>query len=406
MKTRNIPFSPPDISELEILSVIETLKSGWITTGPKSKEFESRISSYLGTNKTIAMNSATVCMEMALRVLDIGPGDEVITTAYTYTASASVIDHVGAKIIMIDTLESSFQLNYEQIANAITEKTKAIIPVDIGGSVVDYDRIIRILDRKKNLYTPKKGTLQELFDRVVVIADAAHAFGAKRQDKKVGTLADFTSFSFHAVKNLTTSEGGALTWNNIPNISDEELYSKFSNLILHGQTKDALAKTQVGSWEYDITRTGYKANMTDISAAIGIAQLDRYPKLLERRKEIILRYDSAFKNLPITTLPHFTDEYQSSGHLYLIRIDGYEEEQRNQFIKNMAELGVAVNVHYKPLPLMTAYNKLGFDIKNYPNAYNMYKNEVTLPLHTLLTDEDVDYIISSVIQILEEGKVN
>lgn len=406
MKTRNIPFSPPDISELEILSVIETLKSGWITTGPKSKEFESRISSYLGTNKTIAMNSATVCMEMALRVLDIGPGDEVITTAYTYTASASVIDHVGAKIIMIDTLENSFQLNYEQIANAITEKTKAIIPVDIGGSVVDYDRIIRILNQKKNLYTPKKGTLQELFDRVVVIADAAHAFGAKRQDKKVGTLADFTSFSFHAVKNLTTSEGGALTWNNIPNISDEELYSKFSNLILHGQTKDALAKTQVGSWEYDITRTGYKANMTDISAAIGIAQLDRYPKLLERRKEIILRYDSAFKNLPITTLPHFTDEYQSSGHLYLIRIDGYEEEQRNQFIKNMAELGVAVNVHYKPLPLMTAYNKLGFDIKNYPNAYNMYKNEVTLPLHTLLTDEDVDYIISSVIQTLEEGKVN
>lgn len=406
MKTRNIPFSPPDISELEISSVIETLRSGWITTGPKSKEFESRISSYLGTNKTIVMNSATICMEMALRVLNIGPGDEVITTAYTYTASASVINHVGAKIIMIDTLENSFQLNYEQIANAITEKTKAIIPVDIGGSVVDYDRIIRILDQKKNLYTPKKGTLQELFDRVVVIADAAHAFGAKRQDKKVGTLADFTSFSFHAVKNLTTSEGGALTWNSIPNISDEELYSKFSNLILHGQTKDALAKTQVGSWEYDITTTGYKANMTDISAAIGIAQLDRYPELLERRKEIILKYDSAFKNLPITTLSHFTDEYQSSGHLYLIRIDGYEEEQRNQFIQNMGELGVSVNVHYKPLPLMTAYKKLGFDIKNYPNAYNMYKNEVTLPLHTLLTDDDVDYIISSVIQTLEEGKVN
>lgn len=399
-KMRNIPFSPPDISELEIRNVIETLRSGWITTGPRTKELEKRLSEYLGTEKTVTMNSATACMEMTLRALEIGPGDEVITSVYTYTASASVIDHVGAKVVLIDTGKNSFHLDYDQLAQVITNKTKAIIPVDIGGTVVDYEKIYEILETKKSLFSPKKGSLQEKFDRVIVIADAAHSLGASRGNKLVGQLADFTSFSFHAVKNFTTGEGGALTWNSRFGIDNEDLYSTFTRLILHGQTKDALSKNRAGAWEYDIVAPYYKANLTDINAAIGLGQLDRYDSLLEKRKRIIEKYNSAFEELPVSYLPHFTSEYTSSGHLYLLRINEYSELDRNNLIQKLADIGISTNVHYKPLPLLSAYKNLGFDISDYPNAYNMYKNEISLPLNTKMSMADVEYITSALKEIL------
>lgn len=389
-----IKFSPPDITDLEIAEVTDALRSGWITTGPKTKKFESEIADYCHTKKAVCLNSATACMEMILRVLGIGPGDEVITSAYTYTASCSVICHVGATPILVDTSKDSYEMNYEALNKAITPKTKAIIAVDLAGRMCNYDKIFEIVENKKSLFKANN-ELQKLFDRVIVIADAAHAFGASYKNKKCGQVADFTSFSFHAVKNLTTAEGGALTWKNKEGIDNEYLYKQFMLWSLHGQSKDALAKTQIGNWEYDIVYPGYKCNMTDIMASIGLAQLKRYDEMLSRRKEIIKQYDEAFKDLPVSTLCHFNDDIISSGHLYLVRLNSQGEENRNKLIKMMAEKGIATNVHYKPLPMLTAYKNLGFDIKDYENAYNMYKNEVTLPLHTLLTDDDVKYIISS-----------
>ncbi len=389
-----IKFSPPDITDLEIAEVTDALRSGWITTGPKTKKFESEIADYCHTKKAVCLNSATACMEMILRVLGIGPGDEVITSAYTYTASCSVICHVGATPILVDTSKDSYEMNYEALNKAITPKTKAIIAVDLAGRMCNYDKIFEIVENKKSLFKANN-ELQKLFDRVIVIADAAHAFGANYKNKKCGQVADFTSFSFHAVKNLTTAEGGALTWKNKEGIDNEYLYKQFMLWSLHGQSKDALAKTQIGNWEYDIVYPGYKCNMTDIMASIGLAQLKRYDEMLSRRKEIIKQYDEAFKDLPVSTLCHFNDDIISSGHLYLVRLNSQGEENRNKLIKMMAEKGIATNVHYKPLPMLTAYKNLGFDIKDYENAYNMYKNEVTLPLHTLLTDDDVKYIISS-----------
>lgn len=393
MVKMNIPFSPPDITEKEIENVAEALRSGWITTGPKTKQLENKIAEFCNTEKAVTMNSATACMEMTLRLLGVGPGDEVITSAYTYTASASVIEHVGAKIVLVDTAENSFEMDYEQLANAITEKTKVIIPVDIGGVMCDYDRIFEIVEEKKDIYQPKKNTLLEEFNRVIVMADAAHSLGAKYKGKMSGEVADFTCFSFHAVKNFTTAEGGAVTWNDINNIKNDDIYQEFMLLILHGQNKDALAKTKLGSWEYDIIAPYYKANMTDIHAAIGLSQFERYPSMLNRRRNIIETYNAAFKHLPVSSLIHFTSQKESSGHLYLLRVDGYSESERNDLIVRLAEQGIATNVHYKPLPLMTAYMNRGFSIEDYPNAFNMYKNEITLPLHTLLTDEEINYII-------------
>ena len=399
MKIRNIPFSPPDISEDEINEVSEALRSGWITTGPRTKEFERRIAAFCHTDKAVCLNSATACMETILRVLGIGPGDEVITSAYTYTATASVTCHVGATVVMVDTAPDSFEMDYEQLADAITSRTKVIIPVDLAGIVCDYEKIFKVVEEKKHLFRPSN-VIQEKFGRVIVLADAAHAFGARRNDKMCGEIADFTSFSFHAVKNLTTAEGGALTWKNIPDVDNEELYKQFQLYSLHGQNKDALAKTKLGAWEYDIIGPWYKCNMTDIMAAIGLSQLNRYDELLRRRKEIIEMYDQGLKDVNVSVLKHFDEGNFSSGHLYLVRLLGKNIEQRNDFIVKMAERGIACNVHYKPLPMMTAYRSQGFDIINYPNAYNQYQNEVTLPLHTRLSDDDIRYIIDNFVQLI------
>lgn len=389
----NVPFSPPDISEAEINEVAEALRSGWITTGPRVKELERRIADYIGVKKACCLNSQTACAEMALHILGIGEGDEVITTAYTYTATASVVCHVGAKLILVDTQPNCLEMDYDALERAITEKTKAIIPVDLGGVPCDYDRIFEIVNSKKYLFKPSND-IQAAIGRVAVCADTAHAFGAKWHGKMVGSIADFSSFSFHAVKNLTTAEGGVLTWRTIDGIDDDEIYHQLQLLSLHGQSKDALAKTKLGAWEYDVVGTYYKCNMTDIMGAIGLKQLERYPKMLERRKEIIRRYDEALRPLGIQTLNHYTDEYESSGHLYITRVPNITVEQRNEIITKMAEQGVATNVHYKPLPMHTAYKKLGFDIKDYPNAYGQYANEITLPLHTCLSDEQVELVIN------------
>lgn len=398
-RTREISFSPPDISAAEINEVAAALCSGWITTGPRTKELEKKIAKWIGTGKCVCLSSQTACAEMALRILGVGKGDDVIVPAYTYTASASVIDHVGAKIVMIDSQKDSLEMDYDAVEAAITERTKIIIPVDLGGVPCDYDRIFEIVERKKNLFQPSN-EIQEAIGRIAVCADTAHAFGAKRHGKPVGSIADFSSFSFHAVKNLTTAEGGALTWRNIEGISSDDIYRRLQLLSLHGQSKDALAKTQFGAWEYDIVGTWYKCNMTDVVAAIGLAQFERYPRMLARRKEIIGRYDAAFKPLGVEALDHYNAEHESSGHLYITRIPGISPEQRNEIIIKMAEQGIACNVHYKPLPMHTAYKELGFDIADYPNAYFHFANEITLPLHTCLTDEDVEYIIEKYIEVL------
>lgn len=398
---KQIPFSPPDISEAEIQEVAEALRSGWITTGPRTKQLEKLIANYVGTQMCVCLNSQTACAEMALRILGIEPGDEVITSAYTYTATASVIDHLKTKIIMIDTQNDSLEMDYDAVEAAITERTKAIIPVDLGGVVCDYDRLFEIVERKRNLFHAN-GKIQEALGRVAIMADTAHSFGASRNGKMAGAIADFSSFSFHAVKNFTTAEGGALTWRTIDGVDNAEIYKKLQLLSLHGQSKDALAKTKLGSWEYDIVGTWYKCNMTDTAAALGLIQFKRYPDMLKRRKEIIGRYDAAFKPLRVETLPHYTDNAQSSGHLYITRVPNITYEQRNEIIIKMAEYGIATNVHYKPLPMHTAYKKLGFDIKNYPNAYTHFKNEITLPLHTCLTDDDVEYVIETYKKVLRE----
>ena len=387
-----ISFSPPDITEEEIQAVAEALRSGWITTGPRTKEFERQIADYCGCARAACLNSATACLETALRLLDIGPGDEVIVPAYTYTASASVVDHVNARLILIDSARDFYHLDYDALEAAINENTKAVIPVDIGGVMVDYDRVFDIVERKKSIFKASS-PIQEALGRVAVVADSAHGFGASESGVMSGMRADFTSFSFHAVKNLTTAEGGALTWRSIDGIDDEDIYKKIMLFSLHGQSKDALAKTKLGAWEYDIKGTYYKCNMTDIMASIGLVQLKRYPLLLKRRKDIIEHYTQGIAAEDVEIMPHFTDKYTSSGHLYLVRLLGRDVEERNAFITRMAEAGVATNVHFKPLPMHTAYKNMGFDIKDYPNAYNMYHNEVTLPLHTCLTDEQVEYVI-------------
>lgn len=396
-----IPFSPPDVGEAEIEQVVEALRSGWITTGPKTKELERQVAQFCHTSRAVCLNSATAALELTLHQLGIGPGDEVITCAYTYTASASVVCHVGAKLVLVDCQPDSFEMDYDALENAITEKTKAIIPVDIGGKVCDYDRIFAIVEEKKSLFTPSENKIQQALGRVAVVADAAHAFGARWHGKMCGEIADFTAFSFHAVKNFTTAEGGAVVWRDLDGIDNEELYKKYMLLSLHGQSKDALAKTQLGAWEYDIVITGYKCNMTDIMAGIGLAQMKRYPELLQRRREIIGRYDAVMDTLPVSVLRHYGDDFASSGHLYLVRLNGKDEQYRNDFIVKMAQRDVATNVHYKPLPMHTAYKALGFDIKDYPNAFHMYQNEVTLPLHTLLTDEQVEYVLDSFVSVLK-----
>ena len=388
---KNISFSPPDITDAEIQEVVQAMKSGWITTGPRTKQFESEISKYIGTDKSVCLNSATAAMELTLRVLGVGPGDEVITTAYTYTASASVITHVGAKVVLVDTAPGSYEMDYEKVAEAINEKTKVIIPVDLAGKMCDYDTLFNVVESKKSLFKPSN-EMQNLFNRVIVMADAAHAFGAKQKGMNCGQVADFTCFSFHAVKNLTTAEGGAVTWKNVDGLDNEGIYKQYQLLSLHGQSKDALAKNKKGSWEYDIILPAYKCNMTDITAAIGLKQLERYEDLCARRKDIISMYDEALKASGIKTYKHYGDDYASSGHLYLTRIPGIGETERNEIIIKMAEANIACNVHYKPLPMLTAYKNLGFDIKDYPNAFELYKNEITLPLHTLLSNEDVAYV--------------
>lgn len=397
----NIPFSPPDISEEEINEVAEALRSGWITTGPRVKEFEKRIADFTDVKRACCLNSQTACAEMALRILGIGEGDEVITTAYTYTATASVVCHVGARLVLVDTQPDCLEMDYDAMERAINERTKAVIPVDLAGIPCDYDRIFEVVERKKGLFRPRN-EIQEAIGRIAVCADTAHAFGAKWHGRMVGSIADFSSFSFHAVKNLTTAEGGALTWRHISGIDDEDIYHRLQLLSLHGQSKDALAKTKLGAWEYDIVGTWYKCNMTDIMGAIGLKQLERYPKMLRRRREIITRYDEALRPLGIETLEHYSDKHESSGHLYLTRIPGLDAEGRNGFIQKMADAGVATNVHYKPLPMHTAYKQLGFDIADYPNAYRHYENEVTLPLHTRLTDDEVEYVIDKFIETLNE----
>ena len=401
MKTMNISFSPPDMSELEIQEVADAIKSGWITTGPKTKELERQIAKYVGVNRCVCLNSQTACGEMALRILGIGAGDEVIVPAYTYSASASIVDHVGAKIVFVDVQEGCLQMDYDKMEAAITEKTKAIIPVDLGGVPCDYDKIFAIVEKKKALFQPKN-EIQKAIGRVAICADTAHAFGATWHGKMCGSIADFSSFSFHAVKNFTTAEGGALAWKTIPGIDDEEIYHQLQLLSLHGQSKDALAKSKLGAWEYDIVGPWFKCNMTDIMAGIGLAQMKRYPAMLARRKEIIAKYDAAFKPLGVEVLDHYNDEHQSSGHLYITRIPGAGLKERQEIIIKMAEAGIATNVHYKPLPMMTAYKNLGFDIKDYPNAYKRFENEITLPLHTCLTDEEVEYIIENYCKIVKE----
>lgn len=394
MKDMHIAFSPPDITEAEVEAVAETLRSGWITTGPKTKEFERRIAEFCHVPRAVCLNSATACLEMTLRVLGIGEGDEVITSAYTYTASASVVAHVGAKLVLVDAQKDSYEMDYEQLEAAITKNTKVIIPVDIAGVMCDYDRIFEIVNRKKHLFSPRTD-IQKQLARIAVVADAAHAFGAKRKEKNCGEVADFTSFSFHAVKNLTTAEGGAVVWKNIDGIDNDLIYRQFMLLSLHGQSKDALAKTQLGAWEYDIVGTYYKCNMTDIMASIGLVQLERYPHILARRKNIIEQYDQGFKETNLHLLRHYSENSLSSGHLYLTRVDGKCREECNEIIRKMAAKGIATNVHYKPLPMLTAYKNLGFNIQNYPNAMSLYDNEITLPLHTRLSDEEVGYIIDT-----------
>lgn len=392
MKQINVPFSPPDITEEEIKEVVDTLKSGWITTGPKTKLFEKQIAEFCHVSKAVCLNSATACMEMALRVLGIGPGDEVITTAYTYTATASVICHVGAKLVLVDTRKDSYEMDFEKVEQAVTEKTKAIISVDLAGVIGNYERLFEIADRKKALFQPAN-KIQRQMGRIAILADGAHAFGAQQKGKRCGEIADFTSFSFHAVKNLTTAEGGALVWRDIQEVDNEELYKQFMLLSLHGQSKDALAKTQLGAWEYDIAAPYFKCNMTDIMASLGLAQLRRYPKLLTRRREIIEKYNEGLKSEEVTVLQHYGENHSSSGHLYLVRLIGRKREECNEIIIKMAKRGVATNVHYKPLPMLTAYKNLGFSIEDYPNAYELFSNEITLPLHTKLTDEEVEYVI-------------
>lgn len=396
-----ISFSPPDIGLEEAEEVTKAICSGWITTGPRTKELERQIADYCHTEKVVCLNSATACMENILRVLGVGPGDEVITTAYTYTATASIVCHVGAKLVLVDTALNSFEMDYSKLNDAITKNTKVIIPVDLGGVICDYDKIYAVIKSKKHLFTPSNN-IQKAYNRVIVMSDAAHAFGAERDGNMCGEIADFTSFSFHAVKNLTTAEGGALTWCNINGIDNEWIYSQFQLLSLHGQNKDALAKTQLGAWEYDIIAPYYKCNMTDIMAAIGLVQMRRYPNMLKRRKGIISKFDIGLKECNVQLLNHYGDNHTSSGHLYLVRLLGRDIEFRNNVIIKMAEIGIACNVHYKPLPMMTAYKNIGFDIKNFPNAYDMYHNEITLPLHTSLTDEEIEYIISNFKKIISE----
>ena len=399
----NIPFSPPDVGEEEIKEVVEALKSGWITTGPKTKLFEQKISELCNTEKTVALNSSTAAMEMTLRLLGIGAGDEVITTAYTYTASCSVICHVGATPVLVDIQEDNFEMDYDKLEKAITEKTKAIIPVDLGGVMCDYEKIQEVVENKKTLFKPNN-EIQEKMGRIAIIADSSHAIGATRKGKKAGEYADFTCFSFHAVKNLTTAEGGAVTWKKNEKLDDEEIYHRFQILSLHGQTKDALHKNKLGAWEYDILEPAYKCNMTDIMAGIGLAQIKRYPGMLKRRQAIIKKYEEKLKGHQVKTLNHNDTATNSisSGHLFIVRINGIDVETRNEIIVKMAERGIATNVHYKPLPMLTAYKNLGFDIKDYPNSFNFYKGEITLPLYTLLTDEQVEYIVDNFVEILGE----
>ena len=401
MEKRNISFSPPDISELEIREVCEALRSGWITTGPRVKEFEKRLSNYVHTNKVVCLGSATAAEELILRLLGIGEGDEVLVPAYTYTSSAAAAIHVGATVKFIDSQPDSCEMDYDAMEAAITEKTKAVIPVDLGGIVCDYDRIYEAVENKRDLFKPTND-IQKAIGRVAVVADCAHALGASWHGKMTGEIADFSSFSFHAVKNLTTAEGGAATWRSIPGMDDEVIYHEFQFYSLHGHSKDALAKTQLGAWEYDIVGTWYKCNMTDVAAAMGLAQFERYPGMLARRKEIIGRYNAAFKPLGVEVLNHYTDDYTSSGHLYITRVPGIGDQQRREIIIKMAEAGVACNVHYKPLPMHTAYKKLGFDIKDYPNSFKHYENEITLPLHTKLTDEEIEYVIETYCGIVKE----
>ncbi len=396
----NIKFSPPDITELEIKEVSDALRSGWITTGPKTKELERQVADFCGVNRAVCLNSQTACAEMALRLLGIGEGDEVITSAYTYTASASVICHVGAKVVLVDTKPDSLEMDYDKFEGAITEKTKAVIPVDLAGIPCDYDKIFSIVNKRKNLFNASND-IQKAFGRIVVLADTAHAFGAERHGKKAGSIADFSAFSFHAVKNFTTAEGGALTWRDINGFDNNDIYHRLQLLSLHGQSKDALAKTLLGAWEYDVVGTWYKCNMTDVAAAMGLAQMKRYPEMLKRRKELINAYDKAFKPLGIEVLTHYGEDYSSSGHLYITRVPGITSEQRNEIIIKMAERGIACNVHYKPLPMHTAYKQLGFDIKDYPNAYAYFANEITLPLHTCLTDEEAEYVIQNYCDIVK-----
>ncbi|MGJ7910835.1 DegT/DnrJ/EryC1/StrS family aminotransferase [Neobacillus sp. LXY-1] len=399
-KKMNIPFSPPDITDIEIEEVVDTLKSGWITTGPKTKRLEQKLAEFTNTPKAVCLNSATAAMELTLRLLGVGEGDEVITSAYTYTASASVIHHVGANIVLVDTAENSYQMDYDQLEKAITSKTKVIIPVDLAGVMCDYDKIFELVNRKRNLFNPAN-KIQEAIGRIVILADAAHSFGATYKGKNSGEVADFTSFSFHAVKNFTTGEGGALTWCNIPGIDNEEIYKNYMLLSLHGQSKDALAKTKLGAWEYDIVSPAYKCNMTDIMASIGLGQMERYSLILERRRQIIEQYNKGLSNQNIDILEHYGTDFSSSGHLYLIRLLDKDEECRNKVIERMAEKGISTNVHYKPLPMHTAYKSLGFNIKDYPNAFNMYKNEVTLPLHTLLSNVEINYVIDTFIELIK-----
>lgn len=397
-----VPFSPPDITEEEIAEVADTLRSGWITTGPKTKRFEQEIAAFCHTEKAACLNSATASLELSLRILGIGPGDEVITTAYTYTASCSVICHVGATPVLVDTLPDSYDMDPQKVREAVNERTKAVICVDLAGIVYPYyEEIYQIAEEKKELFCPS-GRIQEALGRIAVLSDGAHSFGASYKGKRSGEIADFTSFSFHAVKNLTTAEGGAVVWRAIPGISSEEIYKQFMDLSLHGQNKDALAKTKLGNWEYDIVAPYYKCNMTDIMAAIGLVQLKRYPELLKRRKELIESYNRGFQDLGIQVLDHYGEDHSSSGHLYLTRLPGRTRQECNQVITKLAEADIASNVHYKPLPMMTAYKNLGFDIQDYPNAYHMFENEITLPLHTCLTDEQVDYIISTFRKIVKE----
>lgn len=418
LKLRNIPFSPPDMSEAEIAEVTDALRSGWITTGPKTKEFERQIAKYCGIDRAVCLNSATAAMEIALRLIGVGPDDEVIVPAYTYTATASVTQHVGCKVVMVDSQPDCVEMDYDKLAEAITEKTKVICPVDLGGIVCNFDKVFQIVEAKKKLFRPSN-EIQKRIGRIIVAADDAHAFGASWHGKMAGAIADFSSFSFHAVKNLTTAEGGALTWNlpfgdepvsydawsTVPHIEgetwNEYLYRLSQLYSLHGQNKDALAKTKLGAWEYDVIGPWYKCNMTDIMAGIGLAQLKRYPGMLERRKQIISRFDEALKGLPVAVLNHYGPDHAGSGHLYITRLLGCSDAERRDVIIKMAERGIACNVHYKPLPMMTAYKALGFDIKDYPNAYHFYENEVTLPLHTRLTDEDVEYVISNYVDIIK-----